>query len=74
MKTIVTYKGHEVSCYGKLRQDSEIIYALSDGCEGVTDNFDYETREWYLDWTAFVKDWIDYEGKDSFNIVQLAVD
>ena len=50
MKTIVTYKGHEVACYGKLRQDSEIIYALSDGCEGVTDNFNYETTESFLDW------------------------
>ena len=73
MKTIVTYKGHEVICYGKLQEASDIIYALSNGCEGVTDNFNYETTESFLEWEAFVKDWVDYEGKDSFNVVQLEV-
>jgi len=42
-KTVVTYKGHTVHCYGKLKEDTTIIYALSNGCEGHTDNYNHDT-------------------------------
>ena len=50
-KTVVKYKGHTVDCYGKLKEASTIIYAMSNGCEGHTDNYNYETGEHFLDLT-----------------------
>lgn len=73
-KTVVTYKGHSVDCYGQLKEASTIIYALSNGCEGDTDNYNYETGGHFLDWESFVKDWVELEGVDEFNVVQLEVD
>jgi hypothetical protein len=73
-KTVVTYKGHTVHCYGKLKDTSTIIYALSNGCEGHTSNYDYDNNEPYTDWEAFVKDWVNLEGVDDFNVIQLEVD
>jgi|TARA_E500000178_G_scaffold307747_1_gene320907 hypothetical protein len=73
-KTVVKYKGHTVDCYGKLKEASTIIYAMSNGCEGHTDNYNYETGEHFLDWESFVKDWVELEGVDEFNVVQLEVD
>ena len=54
MKTVVTYKGHTVHCYGKLTPISTVIYAMSNGCEGETDNYNYETGGHFLDWESFV--------------------
>ena len=73
-KTVVKYKGHTVDCYGQLKEASTIIYALSNGCEGDTDNYNYETGGHFLDWESFVKDWVELEGVDEFNVVQLEVD
>lgn len=73
-KTIVKYKGHSVDCYGQLKEASTIIYAMSNGCEGHTDNYNYETGGHFLDWASFVKDWVELEGVDEFNVVQLEVD
>ena len=73
-KTVVKYKGHSVDCYGQLKEASTIIYAMSNGCEGETDNYDYENNKHFLDWESFVKDWVELEGVDEFNVVQLEVD
>ena len=47
---------------------------MSNGCEGDTDNYNYETGGHFLDWESFVKDWVELEGVDEFNVVQLEVD
>jgi len=47
---------------------------MSNGCEGHTDNYNYETGGHFLDWASFVKDWVELEGVDEFNVVQLEVD
>lgn len=73
-KTVVKYKGHTVHCYGKLTPISTVIYAMSNGCEGETDNYNYETGGHFLDWESFVKDWVELEGINDFNVVQLEVD
>lgn len=73
MKTVVNYKGHTVNCYGKLHEAATIFYAMSNGCEGQTDNYNYETGDYFLDWKAFVKDWVDCDGPEDFNVVQLEV-
>ena len=73
-KTVVNYKGHTVDCYGKLHEAATVLYAMSNGCEGHTDNYNYETGGHFLDWKAFVKDWVDCDGPEDFNVVQLEVD
>jgi hypothetical protein len=72
--TVVNYKGHTVHCYGKLKEDTTIIYALNNGCEGHTDNYNHDTGDCFLDWEDFVKDWVELEGVNDFNVVQLEVD
>lgn len=66
MKTVITYKGQKVECYGKWREDSnaEVVFGdeALDGvyCEGAAN------------WTEVVKTMVDYATKRGTTVEEMS--
>ena len=57
-KTIIKYKGQEVWCYGVLTPEDN-IHVCYDEDEGIMDNWCYETKNYFSNWTEVVHALID---------------
>ena len=58
-ETIIKYKGQEVSCYGTLKDEDNILMAYTDNLGyangGIVENYNYETERPFKNWSEAVK-------------------
>ena len=58
-ETTIKYKGQEVSCYGSLKDEDNILMAYTDtfgyANEDIIENHNYETEQPFKNWSEAVK-------------------
>ena len=64
-ETIIKYKGQEVSCYGTLKNEDNVLMAYTDSFgyanEDIIENHNYETERPFKNWKEAVKYLIDLD-------------
>lgn len=64
-ETIIKYKGQEVSCFGSLKDEDNILMAYTDmfgyANEDIIENYNYETEGPFKNWSEAVKYLIDLD-------------
>ena len=70
----IKYKGHEVLCYGTIREDSDIDLVAINNCgdlvENYIDNWNFETDKPYKSFKSLVKDLIDTNNFQSIEQIE----
>ena len=64
-ETIIKYEGQEVSCFGSLKDEDNILMAYTDmfgyANEDIIENYNYETEQSFKNWREAVKYLIDLD-------------
>ena len=64
-ETIIKYKGQEVSCYGTLKDEDNVLMAYTDSFgyanEDIIENHNYKTERPFKNWKEAVKYLIDLD-------------
>ena len=64
-ETTIKYKSQEVSCYGTLKDEDNILMAYTDSFgyanEDIIENHNYETEKPFKNWSEAVKYLIDLD-------------